>query len=229
MKSGPTKKNKLVSMRMTKILARRAVPGCCFDETVQQLRVGVDRLTAHRSGEELFGALRKMGHDMREVRALLQGRPGVVMTVVVNYKDIGGMAPLHRAARLGSTDFVQELMYLKADANAATYPCRAPGSFTLLQCLGEADQSSMHLDDMQRCISRLLQEMHRDSVCQKTTKGANVFHLAVARGNIDFLEEVIKGVTQRCSPKFVQDYLLNVKHVKGKTVLDLARYNRQIA
>ena len=113
------------------------------------------------------------------------------------------MASLHSAARIGCTDLVQELMYLKADANAATYPSRAPGSFTPLQCLGKADQSSMNMDDMRRCTSVLLQEMIGDSVCPETTKRANGFHLAVARGNIDFLEELIKGVTQRWSPKFV--------------------------
>ena len=101
-----------------------------FVENVQALRADTDELTAIRSGEEFFGALSKMGHDMREARALLQGRPGLDMTVVVNYKDVGGMTHLHRAARIGCTDLVQELMYLKAGANAATYPSRAPGSFT---------------------------------------------------------------------------------------------------
>ena len=48
----------------------------------------------------------------------------------------------------------------------------------------------MNMDDMRRCTSVLLQEMTGDSVCQKTTKWANVFHVAVARGNIEFLEEL---------------------------------------
>ena len=47
------------------------------------------------------------------------------MNEVVNYKDVGGMTPLHRAARIGNTDLVQELLELKADVNAAPYPSRA--------------------------------------------------------------------------------------------------------
>ena len=70
------------------------------------------------------------------------------MKAVVNYKDVGGMTPLHRAARIANTDLVQELLELKADVNAATYPSRAPGSTTPLQCLAEADMSRMDMDDV---------------------------------------------------------------------------------
>ena len=78
---------------------------------------------------------------MRDVDMLLKGGPEIGMVNVVNYRDVGGMTPLHRAARLGSTDLVPRLMDLKADAHSATYPSRSPGNWTTLLCRVEADMS----------------------------------------------------------------------------------------
>jgi len=61
---------------------------------------------------------------------------------------------------------------------------------------------------------------------QQTTEGANVFHLATARGNFEILEEIVDRVFTP-SPVFLRK-LLNTTNIKGKTVLDMARYNKQI-
>ena len=59
---------------------------------------------------------------------------------------------------------------------------------------------------------------------KRTTKKANVFHLVVSRGNLECFQELLDWV----SP-FVYKDLLNEASLKGKTVLDLAAYNAEIA
>ena len=120
------------------------------------------------------------------------------------------MTPLHRAARIGSPELVKMLMNLKADAPAATFPSRAPGSFTPLQCLAEADMSSIDKDDMQETTRLLLPGITTTAVGQRTTKGANVFHLVAARGNLACLEEIVYSAFPTLQPPVIRK-LLNEK------------------
>ena len=70
--------------------------------------------------------------------------------------------------------------------------------------------------------------MTTTSLGQKTTTGASVVHLVVARGNLECLEEITTQVFPNLQPSAIKK-LLNATNQKGKTALDLARYNKQIA
>ena len=183
---------------------------------------------ADRNAEKFFAALSRSGPDTTQVQKMLREYKDADMKAVVNYTDVGGMTPLHRAARIGNPDLVNMLMNQKADANAATFPSRAPGSFTPLQCLAEADMSSMDKEDMRETTRLLLNGMTTTALGQRTTKGANVFHLVVSRGNLECLEEIVEMVFPLHSLSTIGKWL-NATSQKGKTVLDLARYNKQIA
>ena len=103
--------------------ARFEVEG--LEDQVADLESRMDTLQTRNEGEQLYGALLSLTDgrsDMTEVKEILQlaATTNVDMKAVVNYKDVGGMTPLHRAARLGSTWLVETLMGLKADANATT-------------------------------------------------------------------------------------------------------------
>ena len=121
----------------------------------------------------------------------------LTLNIVANYTDVGGLTPLHRAARIANTDLVQDLMQLRADPNAATYVSRSPGGDTPLQCFAEADQTNMGPDDVRTCTRMFLEGMDHTAVCPRTTQAATVFHMAVARGNIPFLEEF----SRNCDPQ----------------------------
>ena len=196
-------------------------------QDVENLQREVAELQAARLGEDLFGALSRCNADVSEARELLQRGGDVNYSDVVNYKDVGGMTPLHRAARIGNPEMVRRLMDLRADANAATFPSRAPGSATPLQCLAEADMSTMDMDDMRETLGLLLTGMSDTALGRQTTKGANVFHLAASRGNLDLFQSLVAKLRPRMSPTHMRR-LLNATNIKGKTVRDLARYNAKI-
>ena len=63
---------------------------------------------------------------------------------------------------------------------------------------------------------------------QRTTKGATVFHLVVSRGILECFGEIVERVFPKLHPSAIPE-LLNATNKKGKTVLDLARYNKEIA
>ena len=197
-------------------------------QDVDRLRIEVNELKARRLGEDLFGALSRAHADLREARFILDRRGvGDNFFDVVNYKDVGGMTPLHRAARIAHPEIVRRLMDLRADPNAATFPSRAPGNATPLQCLAEADMSRMDECDMRQTLGLLVEGMNSTALCQQTTKGANFFHLAAARGNLAFVQELVAKLRPRISPNNMMR-LLNATNIKGKTVRDLAMYNAKI-
>ena len=206
-----------------------------MEERVERVETRVDTLTTRSEGEVLYGLLCQIASARDEIpvsvlRILDGDAPGVNMEAVVNYRDVGGMTPLHRAARVGSKYLVQKLMEHKADANAVTYPSRSPGKWTPLQCLCEANQSKMDKHQMKDATWALLNGMSSQGLANQNTKDSNAFHQVVTRGNYDCLTVMDAWVRDKSlSHRWLKDQVLNKTTDMGSTVLDCARYNRKIA
>ena len=142
-----------------------------FGQDIANIQGRLASLEMARAGERLFGAISKTeGKDLREVDDLLRGGPNIDLEQVVNYRDVGGMTPLHRAACLGNAGLVQQLMGLKGDAHATSYASRNPGYWTPLLCLAEADMPSMDREDTNGACRALLNGMAGEAVAQQTDK-----------------------------------------------------------
>ena len=90
---------------------------------------------------------------------------------IVNIWDVGGMTPLHCAAREARADLVELLLEAGADANAITFMMRKPGGDCPLANLAEASHRNLPWDQILSTAQLFVRRMHYTTFARKTTTG----------------------------------------------------------
>ena len=102
------------------------------------------------------------------------------------------MTALHWAARAVWPDVVAGIVSENATtADELTYPARAPGNFSPLMSLVEADLKRTSEDDVRAVLDTLVAAMSPATFrARNAPKGNSAFHLCASRGNKTALERL---------------------------------------
>ena len=163
-----------------------------------------------------------------------QGDWGIAMAMLddlcldVSYRDVGGMTPLHRAARVAHVKLVEGILARDSQtANLVTFTGRAPALVTPLGCLASASYRTVNADGSRQVIDMLVPCMTKEAIMKQNDSGNTLFHVAATQANIQFLAPTLAA----CLKQFGKEVLvaaLNLTNSQGKSVKDAAMYNSTV-
>ena len=183
-----------------------------------------------QAAENLVHALRT-GNELRAIAIVRETKEnfGGEWEGIMNLKDVGGVSVAHLCARECFVEVVRELQCpaFSTLCNTPTYATRTPGLWTPLHCLADQDHQHYEWKDLKEMVELLMDWTYLDALAQQNSKGNTFLHLAASRGNLYFMTCALEAMYQYFPEEDIT-YVLNMENLQGKSVADLAVYNKQI-
>lgn len=188
-----------------------------LEQRIQQLESHVHDMPMERSAGEMIMVALANGDANTALRLLEDGHSPV-------FHDIGGLTPMHRAARGAHVAVMDQLLIHDPEAaNVRTNRQRNPGWWIPLMCLADADKHLLATTDCVQSTEILIQSMDLDHIMTQNQKNnKNVFHMVAHNNKKELLEVMCSETARLHSPEKLEE-LLNTHDHNGRGVWDVCK------
>ena len=183
-------------------------------EDLENLRRRLQKMEEEQPSEpELILAIKKW--EFEDAKTLINAG------CIINIWDVGGMTPLHCAARDCNVQMTKLLLEKGADANAITDKTTKPAGYCALALLADVSHRELPHEDVRATAELLVGGMDMETFAAQTVTGRTTWHFLSTCGNYRLME---------CLPNYFDNKYgrenlkrqLNILEHKGKSVKDVA-------